>query len=162
MAAAGNDLIVDEVLLGDEKAEYRQLLAPFDGALGRRFGAARGAGERERSRGDRLIGLSRWQYDKVHRDRTYDLEIDTSDATPLECAELIKQQFESLGRERRRFHERHTGRLHFRDCGLQRTAEVDGAAGIHDHAGLEAEAPCIKGGIGDTEIGGEAHQGQCV
>jgi hypothetical protein len=29
MAAQGNNLIVDDVLLGEEKAEYRELLAPF-------------------------------------------------------------------------------------------------------------------------------------
>lgn len=94
MAAAGNDLIVDEVLLGDEKAEYRQLLAPFEVHWVGVFAPLDVLEMRERSRGDRLIGLSRWQYDKVHRDMTYDLEIDTSDATPLECAERIKQQFD--------------------------------------------------------------------
>jgi chloramphenicol 3-O phosphotransferase len=48
---------------------------------------------RERERGDRMIGLARWQYERVHRDMTYDLEIDTSSPTPMECAELIKRRF---------------------------------------------------------------------
>jgi chloramphenicol 3-O phosphotransferase len=48
---------------------------------------------RERERGDRLIGLARWQYDRVHKGMRYDLEIDASRATPMACAERIKQRF---------------------------------------------------------------------
>ena len=48
---------------------------------------------RERERGDRLIGLARWQYDRVHHGKRYDLELDTSKATPMECAETMKQAF---------------------------------------------------------------------
>ena len=40
-----------------------------------------------------MIGLARWQYERVHKDMTYELEIDTSSATPMECAELIKRRF---------------------------------------------------------------------
>ena len=40
-----------------------------------------------------MIGLARWQYERVHRDMTYELEVDTSQATPMECAELIKGKF---------------------------------------------------------------------
>jgi chloramphenicol 3-O phosphotransferase len=49
--------------------------------------------ERERQRGDRLIGLARWQYDRVHEGMTYDLEVDTASVSALECAELIRQKF---------------------------------------------------------------------
>lgn len=49
---------------------------------------------RERQRGDRLIGLARWQFDRVHRDMRYDLEIDISIVTPLECAEVIRNKFD--------------------------------------------------------------------
>lgn len=93
LATEGNNLIVDEVLLGAEKAEYRQLLAPFEVYWVGVFAPLDVLEERERSRGDRLIGLSRWQYDKVHKDMIYNLEIDTSDMTPLACAERIKQKF---------------------------------------------------------------------
>jgi len=40
-----------------------------------------------------MIGLARWQYGRVHKGMTYDLELDTSKATPIECARLIKQRF---------------------------------------------------------------------
>jgi chloramphenicol 3-O phosphotransferase len=48
---------------------------------------------RERQRGDRQAGLARWQYDRVHRNKRYDLELDTSTAAPMECAEAIKRRF---------------------------------------------------------------------
>ena len=47
---------------------------------------------RERQRGDRLAGLARWQYDRVHRGKKYDLEIDSGSLNPLQCAALIKQK----------------------------------------------------------------------
>ena len=50
-------------------------------------------GARERRRGDRLIGLAHWQYRRVHAGMRYDLEVDTSHATPMECAERIKREF---------------------------------------------------------------------
>ncbi|HTI83134.1 MAG TPA: chloramphenicol phosphotransferase, partial [Acetobacteraceae bacterium] len=46
-----------------------------------------------RSRGDRARGLARWQYDRVHRGMTYDLEIDTTSTTPLENAQKIRDTF---------------------------------------------------------------------
>lgn len=93
MAAQGNNLIVDEVLLGSEKAEYAELLSPFDVFLVGVFAPLDVLEARERERGDRLIGLARWQYDRVHKDMKYDLEVDTSRATPMECAELIRRKF---------------------------------------------------------------------
>jgi chloramphenicol 3-O phosphotransferase len=93
MAAQGNNLIVDEVLTGSEKAEYADLLAAFDLFMVGVFAPLDVLEARERQRGDRLIGLARWQYGRVHEGMTYDLEVDTSLATPMECAELIKQKF---------------------------------------------------------------------
>lgn len=58
MAAQGNDLIVDEVLLGEEKAEYARLLAPFEVFLVGIFAPLDVLEARERGRGDRLIGLA--------------------------------------------------------------------------------------------------------
>lgn len=48
---------------------------------------------RELQRGDRMIGLARWQYGRTHAGMTYDLEVDTSRAAPVECAGLIKEKF---------------------------------------------------------------------
>jgi chloramphenicol 3-O phosphotransferase len=49
---------------------------------------------RERQRGDRTVGLARWQYDRVHKGIAYDLEIDTATATAEECAALIRNRFQ--------------------------------------------------------------------
>jgi chloramphenicol 3-O phosphotransferase len=93
MAAQGNNMIVDEVLLAEEKQEYPRLLRGFELHLVGVFAPLDVLEARERARGDRMIGLARWQYERVHRDMTYELEIDTSRASPMACAELIKRRF---------------------------------------------------------------------
>ena len=49
---------------------------------------------REASAADRLPGLARWQYPRVHKGIDYDLEVDSSSLTPLECARRIQQRFQ--------------------------------------------------------------------
>jgi chloramphenicol 3-O phosphotransferase len=93
MAAAGNNLILDEVLLGSEFAEYAALLSGFELFTVGVFAPLDVLEARERQRGDRLVGLARGQYGRVHLGMAYDLEVDTSAATPLECAERIKRKF---------------------------------------------------------------------
>ena len=48
---------------------------------------------REAARGDRLIGLARWQVDRVHAGRRYDLEVDSAALTAAQCAERIRDRF---------------------------------------------------------------------
>lgn len=93
MARQGNSMIVDDVMLEDELAEYRFLLAGFSLHVVGVFAPLEVLEARERARGDRLVGLARWQYDRVHRGKAYDLELDASTATPEECAERIKRTF---------------------------------------------------------------------
>jgi chloramphenicol 3-O phosphotransferase len=94
MAAQGNNLIVDEVMTDvTQEKEYRALLSPFDVRFVGLFAPLDVLEARERARGDREIGLARWQYDRVHRGITYDLEIDTSLATPSESACMIRDTF---------------------------------------------------------------------
>jgi chloramphenicol 3-O phosphotransferase len=93
MAGQGNNLIVDDVLLEDELTEYSTLLAGFTFHLVGLHAPLDVLEARERQRADRLIGLARWQYDRVHQGKRYDLELDTSEATPMECANAIKQAF---------------------------------------------------------------------
>jgi len=94
MARQGNNLIIDDVLCDGEMSEYVKLLSAFDLRLVGVFAPLDILEERERRRGDRLIGLARWQYGRVHKDTVYDLEIDTSTATPLECAKRIREKFQ--------------------------------------------------------------------
>jgi chloramphenicol 3-O phosphotransferase len=94
MAAQGNNLVVDEVLTGKDRVpEYRAVLSRFDVRLVGLFAPLDVLEARERERGDRMIGLARWQYDRVHRGMIYDLEIDTAGTTPLENAQKIRDAF---------------------------------------------------------------------
>jgi chloramphenicol 3-O phosphotransferase len=94
MAAQGNNLVVDDVMIGAVKAqEYRALLSRFDLRFVGLFAPLEVLEARERERGDRERGLARWQYDRVHRDIAYDLEIETSTTTPLQNAQKIRDAF---------------------------------------------------------------------
>lgn len=93
MAERGNNLIVDDVLMGSAAAEYAKELAHSSVYWVGVFAPLDILEDRERRRGDRLIGLARWQFERVHREMSYDLEVDTSSALPMECAELIKRRF---------------------------------------------------------------------
>jgi chloramphenicol 3-O phosphotransferase len=94
MAEQGNNLIVDEVMIGQHKAQhYRALLSRFDVRFVGLFAPLDVLEARERARGDRQAGLARWQYQRVHRDIAYDLEIDTTTTTPEENAARIRDAF---------------------------------------------------------------------
>jgi len=90
LADQGNNLIVDEVMIGPQKAqEYRKLLQCHDLYVVGLIAPLDVLEERERARGDREIGLARGQYDLVHRDMVYDLEVDTAASTPAQCGRTI-------------------------------------------------------------------------
>ena len=94
MAAQGNNLIVDDVMLENEREEYEVLLSGFEIFFVGVFAPLEVLEARERARGDRLIGLARWQCGRIHRGKKYDLEIDTGSVGSLECATLIKQKLQ--------------------------------------------------------------------
>jgi chloramphenicol 3-O phosphotransferase len=94
MAAQGNNLVVDDVMIGQGEArEYRDLLSRYGVRLVGLFAPLDVLEARERGRGDREIGLARWQFDRVHRDIAYDLEIDAAASTPIENAQIIRDAF---------------------------------------------------------------------
>jgi chloramphenicol 3-O phosphotransferase len=94
MAPEGNNLVVDDVLIEEGRdREYRALLQHADLRFVGLFASLDVLEARERERGDREIGLARWQFDRVHRNVTYDLEIDTAETTPLENARRICEAF---------------------------------------------------------------------
>jgi chloramphenicol 3-O phosphotransferase len=93
MAGQGNNLILVDVILDGEMDEYVRLLAPFELLTVGVKAPLDVLERRERERGDRMIGLARWQFDRVHRDFAYDLEVDTAVASPVECATLIQRRF---------------------------------------------------------------------
>jgi chloramphenicol 3-O phosphotransferase len=91
MAAAGNDVIADHVL--SERWRLLDCLAVFAAFdvvfVGVRCAPAELA-RRERLRGDREPGLALAQHERVHAHGHYDLECDTTNASPLDCALAIK------------------------------------------------------------------------
>ncbi len=89
MAGQGNDLIVDDVVLHSEWLEYEALLAGHDVTRIGVFAPLEILEQREAARGDRLVGLARWQFDRVHQGARYDLTLDTSQRTPEQCAAEI-------------------------------------------------------------------------
>jgi chloramphenicol 3-O phosphotransferase len=91
LADQGNNLVIDEVLLGDETLEK------YVGSL--KFHPVYFVGvlcdlqtmqERELLRGDRAIGLSNGQIDTIHAGkREYDLTVDTAHTSPFVLAKDI-------------------------------------------------------------------------
>lgn len=98
LAGAGNNLIVDDVVIGSGLADYDAQLAsiPFHKVGVRAPLDVLEA--RESARSDRMPGLARWQFSRVHAGARYDFEVDTSVSGPGVCAGLIADRF---GPERR-------------------------------------------------------------
>ncbi len=91
MVRAGVPVIIDEVLLsgGAGQERWRAVLAGIDTLwAGVHCDAAVLAG-RERARGDRTVGMAADQAPLVHAGVSYDLEVDTTDMSPEQCAERI-------------------------------------------------------------------------
>ena len=94
MAEHGNNVIVDDVFWSGEDKEYRRLLRTYDVRLVGLFAPLELIEERERRRGDRVIGLARWQFGRVHQGVIYDLEIDMSEASASRAAVIIRDAFD--------------------------------------------------------------------
>ncbi|MDE2063774.1 MAG: hypothetical protein KGJ00_15330 [Bradyrhizobium sp.] len=69
------------------------MLRPFEPRFVGLFAPLEVLEARARARGDREIGLARWQYGRVHEGVAYDLEIDTTTMDPMDCARLIRDAF---------------------------------------------------------------------
>ena len=94
MAAADNNMIVDDVLFPGDLDAYRALLAPYNLKVVGLHAPLDVLEAREHTRGDRILGLSRAQIDLVHKGVTYDLELDTSTLSPEQCAQQIVEAFD--------------------------------------------------------------------
>lgn len=94
IARTGMNLILDEVVLTDDlRKEWVEHLSGTDVML---VGVRCDLEELERreiERGDRVIGQARGQYDIVHADMCYDLEIDTTSITTKDAAKIVVEAF---------------------------------------------------------------------
>ena len=89
-ADAGLDQVIDDVwLVPDQPAGLQNALFAAN-VLWVGVHCPLVVGEqRERERGDRIVGTVRGQYAAVHTFRKYDVNVDTSVATSQQCAEVI-------------------------------------------------------------------------
>ena len=102
LVIAGNNVIVTDILCPPEWLPDGQILTTRQ-MLCQQLEALRGidtcyvkvycplqeALRRERNRGNRNPGLARFQYERVHEDSEYDIEIDTSKQSPRVAAKRI-------------------------------------------------------------------------
>ncbi|WP_093851876.1 chloramphenicol phosphotransferase CPT family protein [Streptomyces pini] len=91
MASAGNDIVVDHVL--SERWRLLDCLTLFEPRNVLLVGVRCSPEElrrRERVRGDRPAGLAEHQLGLVHAHGVYDVECDTTAASPAECALRIR------------------------------------------------------------------------
>lgn len=90
IARSGVDLVLDEVVLDAPlKRDWRDVLTRIDTYWVGVHCALPELERRERQRGDRLIGQARGQFDLVHAEMRYDLEIDTTSVSPADSAAAI-------------------------------------------------------------------------
>lgn len=98
IARAGNLVIIDDVL-EDEPPWVESLSQLFDGLSVLFVGVHCPLAElerREKERKERKGGMARLQFDQVHTVAIYDVELDTSELNPQECAAII---FDYIRRE---------------------------------------------------------------
>ncbi|MER6951367.1 chloramphenicol phosphotransferase CPT [Nonomuraea sp. NPDC000554] len=91
MARAGARVIIDDVLLGgaESQQEWQKVLGGLDVLwVGVRCDGAVAA-QRERARGDRVLGMAEAQAEAVHDGMVYGLEVDTTRTESLACAKII-------------------------------------------------------------------------
>ncbi len=94
LAEQGNSMVLDEVLTSPDQVEtYRTLLSPYRLHLVALHAPLDVLEVREKARGDRELGLARWQWGRVHQGVAYDLQIDTTALTPTETAQRIRDHF---------------------------------------------------------------------
>ena len=97
MARHGTRLILDEVLLSGA-AGQRRLSEILDGLAMLWIGVhcePLVAARREASRADRIPGMALSQATIVHDGVRYDLQVDTTDCSPEECAAQIAERMDS-------------------------------------------------------------------
>lgn len=91
LAEMGHHLIIDDVSFGKEHVdEWKELLKDFTVLWVGINAPLPILEQREKARGDRILGSARAQFHKVHLEATYDLEIDTHHATLDENIQKIK------------------------------------------------------------------------
>ena len=96
LALAGNDVIIDDVIFDPRVLkEAVDTLHTFNALFVGVRCPLEIAEQRERERSNRNLGLAKAFYDYVHSHGIYDLEVDTSTLTSMECANQIKERLQN-------------------------------------------------------------------
>ena len=95
-AAAGNNLIIDDALWEPDALRLAvQALHTYPVLFVAVNIPLEVAMQREIERGDRLLGGARTFYERAYANRIYDLEVDTSQCSPEECAQTIYEAIQA-------------------------------------------------------------------
>ena len=108
LVSSGNNVIVDDVIAPPQHLPAGQafdaldllrqrvtILGPFDVLFVKVFCPLDELERREIARGDRTIGLARFQYDQVHKYAIYDVEVDTSIEAPEDASARVLKALEN-------------------------------------------------------------------
>jgi len=91
LAKMGHHIVIDDVSFGKQQLdEWKKTLKNFRVLWVGVNAPLSVLEQREKERGNRILGSARGQFHKVHIDATYDLEINTHQASVSENAEKIK------------------------------------------------------------------------
>jgi chloramphenicol 3-O-phosphotransferase/GNAT superfamily N-acetyltransferase len=92
LAKIGHSIVIDDVSFGKEQLdEWKKLLKDFQVCWVGVNAPLSILEEREKQRGNRMIGSARWQFHTVHLDSIYDIEIDTHRESISQNIEKIKE-----------------------------------------------------------------------
>ena len=95
LSQAGNNVIADYVLIERQWVqECADLFADLPALFLGVHCPLEVLEQRERERGDRTLGQARTYFRKVHAHWIYDLDVDTSRSSPVECALQINQRLQ--------------------------------------------------------------------
>src|SRR5258708_1171167 len=91
LAKMGHRIVIDDVSFGKQQLdEWKKTLEGFQVLWVGVNAPLPVLAQREKERGNRILGSARGQFHKVHVDASYDLEIDTHQASISENVEKIK------------------------------------------------------------------------
>ena len=93
LAVEGWNVIADDVADAGDWADYRQLLSGYKFLTVKVHAPLDVLEQRERERGDRMIGLSRDQWVRIHEGIDYDFDVDTAIMSPSAAADRICTHF---------------------------------------------------------------------
>lgn len=95
MVSAGNNVIVDHVLIDNSWLEECVNLLTGHVVFVGFYCPLDELERREKQRDQRRQGFARSQFERIHHGKVYDVQVDTSDLSPEQCAEKILEFYKN-------------------------------------------------------------------